>query len=226
MPETTSPRERARPIRIALINDYPLVVEGLRAMLAPFRDRVEVVELDTRTTAVATQVDIALYDSFGRGTTALSPATRVADDEQVPKAVLYTWVEDEWLPAEAARLGLHGVISKTVCGDDLVRAIELVHSGRPYFSSPSPEGPHDVSPSTSKPRWPGAEAGLTQREAEMISLITQGLTNADIARTAYLSPNSVKSYIRAAYRKIGVVRRSQAVIWGMENGMALGRPTQ
>lgn len=214
------------PIAVALINDYPLVVQGLRAMLAPFHHRVKVVELDTRTTGVVTPVDVALYDSFGRGTTSLVPAGRLADDGRVPKAVLYTWVDDPSVAEEAARRGLHGVISKTICGEALVQAIEAVHAGESLFSAPNPDGPHDLPPTPATPRWPGAQAGLTQREAEMISLITQGLTNADIASTAFLSPNSVKSYIRSAYRKIGVVRRSQAVIWGMENGMALGAPTR
>ena len=66
--------------------------------------------------------------------------------------------------------------------------------------------------------WPGQEAGLSARESEIIALITKGLTNQEIAERAYLSINSVKSYIRSAYRKIGVTRRSQAVAWGMQNG--------
>ena len=66
--------------------------------------------------------------------------------------------------------------------------------------------------------WPGREAGLTPREAEIIALITQGLSNREIADRAFLSINSVKSYIRTAYRKINVTRRSQAVLWGVENG--------
>ena len=61
--------------------------------------------------------------------------------------------------------------------------------------------------------------GLSARESEVLALITQGYTNNDIAARSYLSINSVKSYIRSAYRKIGVERRSQAVRWGMENDM-------
>ncbi|WP_455429797.1 response regulator transcription factor [Luteococcus peritonei] len=57
----------------------------------------------------------------------------------------------------------------------------------------------------------------------MVSLIAQGLSNAEIAGRTYLSPNSVKSYIRSAYRKIGVQRRSQAVAWGIDHGMVPNR---
>ena len=66
--------------------------------------------------------------------------------------------------------------------------------------------------------WPGKAAGLSSREAEIIALITQGLSNQDIADRAYLSINSVKTYIRSAYRKMQVTTRSQAVLWGVENG--------
>ena len=52
----------------------------------------------------------------------------------------------------------------------------------------------------------------------MLALITQGLTNQEIADKAYISINSVKTYVRTAYRKIGVSRRAQAVSWGMDHG--------
>ena len=64
----------------------------------------------------------------------------------------------------------------------------------------------------------GKHAGLSVREAEIIALITQGLSNQEIADRCYLSINSVKTYVRTAYRKMGVARRSQAVLWGMRNG--------
>jgi DNA-binding CsgD family transcriptional regulator len=67
-------------------------------------------------------------------------------------------------------------------------------------------------------QWPGREHGLTARESEVLALITQGLSNQEIAERTYLSINSVKTYIRTGYRKIGVGRRSQAVAWGMRHG--------
>ena len=73
---------------------------------------------------------------------------------------------------------------------------------------------------TQSPRatGPARSTGLTAREAEIIALITQGLSNQEIAERSYLSINSVKTYIRTAYRKIGVERRAQAVLWGIKHG--------
>ena len=67
--------------------------------------------------------------------------------------------------------------------------------------------------------------GLTCREAEVVALITQGLSNAEIARRSYLSINSVKSYIRTAYRKMGVTTRSEAVLWGVGYGFHMTPPS-
>jgi len=60
---------------------------------------------------------------------------------------------------------------------------------------------------------------LTNREVDVVTLVTNGLSNQEIADRLYLSINSVKTYIRSAYRKIGATSRSQAVIWGVRNGM-------
>ena len=66
--------------------------------------------------------------------------------------------------------------------------------------------------------WPGRTEGLTDREAEILALITQGKSNAEVATLTYLSPNTVKSYIRTVYRKINAGSRTQAVLWGVANG--------
>ena len=65
---------------------------------------------------------------------------------------------------------------------------------------------------------PAATKGLTEREAEILALITQGKSNSEVAALTFLSPNTVKSYIRTIYRKIDVASRTQAVLWGVKNG--------
>jgi DNA-binding CsgD family transcriptional regulator len=69
--------------------------------------------------------------------------------------------------------------------------------------------------------WP---CDLTEREYEVISMIGQGLSNRQIADQLFLSINSVKTYIRSAYRKLHVTARPQAILWAMEHGL-VARPT-
>ena len=67
------------------------------------------------------------------------------------------------------------------------------------------------------PPW-GPGEGLSDRESEILALITQDKSNAEVAKLTYLSPNTVKSYIRTIYRKIDVGSRTQAVLWGAKHG--------
>jgi DNA-binding CsgD family transcriptional regulator len=87
-----------------------------------------------------------------------------------------------------------------------------VHAGDPVRLQDSGRGPLVGGD------WPGREEGLTARESEVLSLITQGYSNNDIVETTMLSINSIKSYIRSAYRKIGVTSRSRAILWGIDHG--------
>ena len=98
-------------------------------------------------------------------------------------------------------------------GPEIVHALERVMTGEIVVLT----GDHETSVGGAGD-WPGRSAGLSSREAEMIALITQGLSNQEIAERAFLSINTVKTYIRSAYRKIGVTTRTQAVVWGVENG--------
>lgn len=60
---------------------------------------------------------------------------------------------------------------------------------------------------------------LTGRERDVLELVTHGLTNQEIAARLYLSVNTIKTYVRLAYRKVGVSNRAQAVAWGYQNGL-------
>ena len=127
--------------------------------------------------------------------------------------VVYTWNFHPDLVEHARRQGVHGYISKSLSAEDLVAALEAVHAGEVVVSEPPPR----ARPASGSD-WPGRSKGLSDRESEVLALITQGKSNDEIAALTYLSINTVKSYVRSAYRKIGVESRTQAVLWGVENG--------
>jgi len=205
----TAPRA---PIRISVINDYELVVKGVASMVKPFHAWVEVVELNANT-PTDEPVDIGLYDTFGAPQADRDDMADMMANPNIARLVVYTWNMDPGLIQAAARVGVAGYLSKSMTGPDLVDALVRVHRGdRVVSRDPGPTAP------AAGGDWPGRPHGLTARESEVVALITQGLSNDEIARTSHLSINSVKSYIRSAYRKMGVSRRSQAVLWGIRNG--------
>jgi DNA-binding NarL/FixJ family response regulator len=200
-----------RPVRVALVNDYELVVVGVAALLEPFRDRVEVVEIDSNL-PVLRDVDVILYDTFGQVQGRGVDVDSLVDGSEA-KVVIYSWNLHGRLVEESVEAGAAGYLSKGIEAEELVDAIERIHAGETLL-------PECGGTATPRPEseWPGKEHGLTAREAEIIALITQGLSNQEIAERSYLSINSVKTYIRTAYRKIGVERRAQAVLWGIQHG--------
>jgi len=196
------------------MNDYEVIVAGLQAMLAPHADRVRVVELDSLL-PVHSAVDVLLYDAFGRERVTGPVEQTIAETDA--KVVIYTWHLDAELVEEALAKGAAGCLSKSLEGPDLVAAIEKVHSGSVVVSHPPP-GPEEEPDQDARGDWPGRDHGLSSRESEVLALIAQGLSNQEVADRAFLSINSVKTYIRTAYRKIGVERRTQAVLWATRNG--------
>ncbi|MEO6509528.1 MAG: response regulator transcription factor [Nocardioides sp.] len=198
------------PLRLAIVNDYEVIVAGLHHMLAPFDGRIEVIELDSQL-PVESEVDVVLYDAFSRER-AIGPVETLIH-QNPGKVVVYSWHTDAELIEEALGVGVAGWVSKSVEAEDLVAALEAVRDGAVVVCDvPAPDT--EVAPGA----WPGKEHGLSPRESEVLALIAQGLTNQEIADRAYLSINSVKTYIRAAYRKIGVARRTQALLWATKNG--------
>jgi DNA-binding NarL/FixJ family response regulator len=127
--------------------------------------------------------------------------------------VVYTWNFQPELIASALDQGVRGYLSKTLPARDLVAALEAIQAGEVVVSEP----PRRTS-SAMGLDWPGRKEGITDREAEILALITQGKNNAEVATLTYLSPNTVKSYIRSIYRKIDASSRTQAVLWGVRHG--------
>jgi DNA-binding NarL/FixJ family response regulator len=203
---------RDRPITVALVDDYDVVVMGVANMFDKYRDRVLVAELDANM-GVKDDVDIVLYDSFAQPESDHEEIAVLVANPRAHRVVVYTWNFHPDLIDSARRQGAHGYLSKTLPARELVTALEAVHAGEAVVSDVPPRVRSAVGLD-----WPGRHEGLSDRESEILALITQGKSNAEVAKLTYLSPNTVKSYIRTIYRKIDVGSRTQAVLWGVDHG--------
>lgn len=210
----TPDRPVPTPIRLAIVDDYDVIVTGVAHMFDPYADRVAVVEL-AADEPVSVDVDIALFDTFAQGEADSSDLDVLLRNPLAGKVVVYSWVMAAELVAAARAKGVCGYLSKTLSAIELVEALEQIHAGEVVVAPELQEGPPTGLD------WPGRDVGLSAREAEMMALIAQGKTNAEIAQICFLSPNSVKTYVRNAYAKVGVSNRAQAVLWGVEHGLRL-----
>jgi DNA-binding NarL/FixJ family response regulator len=205
----------SRPIRVALVDDYDVVLTGLAHMFDRYRDRILICEIDANA-ELDDAVDIVLYDSFAQPESDLQELAGLVQNPRARRVVVYTWNFQPELIESARGQGIHGYLSKTLPARDLVAALEAVHSGETVVSDP-PTKRAGAAPGLD---WPGRHEGFTERESEILALITQGKSNAEVASLTYLSPNTVKSYIRNIYHRIGASSRTQAVLWGVAHGFS------
>jgi DNA-binding NarL/FixJ family response regulator len=154
--------------------------------------------------------DVILYDVIGLQAGDTSELDRLRQETgSVVIAVSYDGLRPD-LEALALEHGAEAVIPLGISAEQLVEVIRGAIVGDlqniPYVRT------LDVS------LFPGSDIGLSRRESQVLALIVQGRSNQEIADECFLSLNSVKTYIRSAYRKIGVRSRSQAVGWGYRHG--------
>jgi DNA-binding NarL/FixJ family response regulator len=209
-PSTGSPELRASPVtadpadgrlRIAIVNDYELVVRGLHAMLAPFGDRLVVVEHETEG-APEEHVDIALFDTFAARRDALQRAKQMIEADNVDRVVLYTWDAPPEFVHEAREIGVAAVIPKTATASELAASLERVANGERVGLDDSMKG--------ERSRVEGPE--LTVREQEVLALLALGMSNAEIAHELFLSVDTIKTHVRRVFNKLGVNNRTQAAM--------------
>ena len=196
-------------VRVAVANDYELVIAGLRAMLEPF-DVVEVVDSIVVGEALNTPADVVLFDTFGRPDDAVSGVQRLLETDGVGKVALYTGAPRPAQVASALDAGASAVLSKARPATALVEALERVHRGERVVDG---TGGHQPVP------WPGSARGLTARQSEVVALLLQGLSNQEIAEALFVDVNTVKTHLRHAYKALGVRSRAQAL------AMLLGEDT-
>jgi len=185
-------------ISVAVINDYDVVVREVESMLAPFESRVCVVghELDPDGSA-----DVALFDTFAGRRRTLARAAETVRAGAADHVVLYTWDAAPEFVRAAKEVGASGVLLKTRSGELLVESLERIASGEKIGLEPS----NGIGPAS---RY----VELSDRESEVLALIALGLTNGEIAEELYLSIETVKTYVKRLYAKLGVHNRAQAAL--------------
>jgi DNA-binding NarL/FixJ family response regulator len=213
-------------IRVVLADDQVLVRAGFRALLDA-QDDIEVVgEVGDGEQAVrlATELtpDVVLMDIRMPGTDGLAATRRISADGYlagVRVVILTTFELDEYV-FEAIRAGASGFLVKDTEPDELVQAVRVVAGGDALLSpsvtrrligefAARAKAPHDV----------GGLDELTDREQEVLALVADGLSNAEIAKRLYLSPATAKTHVSRAMIKLRARDRAQLVVIAYESGL-------
>jgi len=198
---------RVRRPRVAVVNDYELVVRGVAGMLAPFADRIVVTDAIVIDGAVRNgPVEVALYDTFGRPHVERRSIERLVRDPEIARVAIYSFDNTESELQEALAAGASAFLSKATPAEGLVSQLERVAAGELVTSAP---GQLASATTRSDREWPGQELGLSEREAEVAVLAALGQRNADIGQTLCIGVDTVKTHLRRAFRKVGVRNRTE-----------------
>jgi DNA-binding NarL/FixJ family response regulator len=212
-------------LRVLLVDDHQMVIDGLRAMLANYPTRVEVVGDCSTLEAVLARLrsdppDVVLLDVRLRGQSGLDICSEVVRVRPQTRVVFLTVYDDEQYLFQALRLGAAGFLLKRVTGGELVEHLERARDGE-IVIDPSMAGRVALAAARlqSGEFWPGAHLGLSQRESEVLQLMVGGLSNRAIAQRLFVGEETVKSHTRSIYRKLEVGERAQAVAVALREGL-------
>lgn len=203
-------------IRILIVDDHPMVREGLRTYLEVADDILVIGDVGSAETALdllkSLSPDVILLDLVLPGIE--GPAAIRALRSAAPSAhvlVLTSFGEPE-RAGQALLAGATGYLLKTVSPEDLLDAVRQAARGRAVLDVPATPGPSEaVKVATGE--------ALTPRELEILRLLGRGLTNRDIADRLHITVKTVKTHTGRVYEKLGVEDRTQAVIAGAKLGI-------
>jgi DNA-binding CsgD family transcriptional regulator len=192
-------------VRVAILAEHDVVHHGLAAMLGTAGMHTEPWE-PPDSGGPFQGTDVVLYDAARLASRGPDDLDRLIDGG-VPVVVVVS----------ALRPDLH---AEAMVGRRSVAAIDISMSASEMAAAIAAAAAGEPSP-TSLTIATGERHNLSAREAQILGLIARGHTNLEIANLLFLSINSIKTYIRSAYRKIGVTRRSQAVVWAAGHGFPI-----
>jgi len=213
------------PIRVLLADDQRLVRESLGTLLG-LLDGIELVGTaadgdEAVRLARDTGPDIVLMDLRMPRCDGIEATRRLTAEGAAPRVIALTTYADDESVLGALRAGARGYLTKDAGADDILAAIESVARGEAALD---PAVQHHVvaaitAPGAAEPE-PALPDDLTPREAEVLGLIAEGLTNGEIAERLVVSPATVKSHINHLFAKTGVRDRGQAVAYAYRHGLA------
>jgi NarL family two-component system response regulator LiaR len=200
-----------QPIKVMIVDDHPIVRDGLKNMLLAFDDLQLSGEAGDGRDALArcqqAQPDVILMDVIMPGMDGIA-ATRAILEQcpQVKIIMLTSFVEDSTVQS-SLEAGAVGYLLKNAPINTLAEAIRSAYTGQ---SALSPEATTALIRVKTGPLKPGHD--LSEREREVLALIVEGLNNEEIAERLVISPATARHHVSACLQKLGVANRAQAAV--------------
>ena len=208
-------------IRIVVVDDHPIVRDGLRALFGTVPD-VDLVGEARDADGALREVtllrpDVLLLDVHLPGATGLEALGRIRRAAPDTRVLLLTMDDDAETVLEAVRLGADGYLVKGASQEEILRAVRAVHDGQMILGPTVNRHLRGLAAPRSDP-FPQ----LAPREREILDLVAAGLSNAAIADRLALSPKTVANYLTSVFAKLAVTDRGQAIVKARDAGLGRG----
>jgi DNA-binding NarL/FixJ family response regulator len=196
------------PLVLALVNESEVVAAGLRSLLADQGLGVRVVRVP-HPDQLTRPVDLALFDPHAPSPPTGDPRVLAAlvRNEEVAHVVAFAPALDPVTCAAVVNAGAHGAVSSRLSAARIAEALARIAEGEVVLALP------DEATGRTSDDWPGRAHGVTAREGEILLLAAQGMSNPEIARALFLSPETVKSYMSSVFTKMGFRNRVEATAY-------------
>ncbi|MGD8465982.1 MAG: response regulator transcription factor [Anaerolineae bacterium] len=199
------------PIRVIIVDDHAMLRRGLKFFLKGFDDLELVGEANSGPAALdlcaEVQPDVVIMDMVMPGMDGAQATQEIRSRYPDVQVIALTSFQEEDLIERALQAGAIGYLLKNVDADGLARAIREAHAGR---STLAPEATEMLIQAT-RQRAPQPDYGLTQREKEVLALLVEGLSNAEISERLVITVATVKFHVRGILSKLGVSSRTEAI---------------
>ncbi len=216
----------AEPIRVVIVDDHPMMRDGLRALIASLTNVEVVGEAGdgeaARREVQLTRPDVVVMDLHMPGTNGVDATRAILRSVPTTRVLVLTMFEDDESVFAAMRAGASGYLIKGAQQDEIIRAIRSVAAGQAIFG-PSVARRIIAFFSSGIRAAPTAEPfpGLTAREREVLDLIAAGRSNVAIAQHLVISTKTVSNHISAIFAKLQVADRAEAIIRARQAGLGL-----
>lgn len=207
---------------MVVIDDHPVVRQGLRSLLSNYPDMTLVGEAGDAAAALdlvgRVLPDVILLDNRMPGETGVSVLPRLKQAAPNAKVLMLTSFDEDEYVTRALQSGAHGYLLKNASDEMLASAVRAVHRGERVFSPPVMER---VVQQFTEARQERAlrEAGLTAEERRILQLLAAGASNPKIAAQLYISETTVKRKLQEVFEKLGVSTRAEAAAVAVRRGL-------
>ena len=201
--------------RVLVVDDHPVFRDGLVALLRSLGD-VEVVgavpDGESAIERAGDGVDVVLMDLNLPGISGIEATRAILAAEGAPAVLVVTMVDDDDTVVAAMRAGARGYVLKGARGEDIAAAVRTVAAGGAVFGAGVARRFLQFATTPHRDLPAAGPGGLTEREQDVLRLLADGQSNAQIARTLALSLKTVQNYVSRILDKLQVNDRTQAAL--------------